>query len=125
MIYLITDTHGESFDIPNDCSILIHAGDFGHGTFSHPAHCKTILVRGNHDDLQSEVLFTMAVDGILINHIWITHEPAFTLPLGAHYNAHGHLHENEYEDYGYIKKPFHIRLLPNKFYTLHDLYSHH
>lgn len=119
MIYVITDTHGtDLLDVPTDCTTLIHLGDYETGLLP---DCYKILVRGNHDNKDSEEEFDLVVDGLMLDHIWFTHEPAFSLPLGAHYNAHGHLHENNYQDYGYINKPFHIRLTPHVFYNLPEL----
>lgn len=127
MIYLIADTHGQ--EIPdgemdfNDT--LIHVGDYGKGNI--PLRPRSVLVLGNHDEgvTNYNSKFDFICEGVLLDHVWFTHEPAFSLPLGAHYNIHGHLHENDYEDYGYIKKPFHIRLLPNLLYKLDDLIPHH
>lgn len=58
---------------------------------------RKILVRGNHDRNHGctwwmENGFDFACDGFMFRQTWITHEPASTLPPGAVYNIHGHLH---------------------------------
>jgi predicted phosphodiesterase len=122
MIYLVADTHGENTYPPKDCKTLIHLGDDCGSDFPASFSGKRILIRGNHDD--NPALFAtwdFVCDGLLVDNLWLTHEPQFTLPLGAHKNIHGHLHNNPYEEYGYIKRPFHVLLEPKKFYKLEDL----
>ncbi len=121
MIYLIVDTHGAEIVLPADCLKLFHLGDFVEGKIRLPGTAtRAVLIRGNHDKNLSECPFDFVCDGLLIDGFWFTHEPAFSLPLGAHFNIHGHLHGNVYEDYGYIRKPFHIELKPNTLYRIRD-----
>jgi calcineurin-like phosphoesterase family protein len=55
-----------------------------------------ILVRGNHDrESDGWYLrngFSVAVQGLLIGGVWLTHAPQAALPDGALINVHGHLH---------------------------------
>lgn len=109
--YIAADTHGSEVKFesePEDIFILV--GDWEIGDIKTAA--KKILVYGNHDLLPPEP-FDFACDGLLLNHIWYTHEPAFRLPLGAHWNVCGHIHENNMNDLGYERKPWHILLPPN------------
>src|SRR6266478_334679 len=58
---------------------------------------RKVLVRGNHDRNRTcswwiEHGFDFACDGFMFRHVWITHEPAQSLPEGATLNIHGHLH---------------------------------
>lgn len=121
MTYLVADTHGADINIPQDGRALIHLGDWIKGKIAHPGGSilpALILIRGNHDNNVNLEKFDIITDGILIDGIWLSHEPVERLPKGAHLNVHGHLHDNNYEDYGYIKKPFHVCLVPGKFYEL-------
>lgn len=122
MIYLVADTHGKNIVMPKDCHALIHLGDWCGGDILYEDNLIgspfKILVRGNHDKNVKANIFSLIADGILIDGIWFSHEPVDHLPKGAHLNVHGHLHENDYEDYGYVKKPFHVCLTPNVIYTL-------
>jgi predicted phosphodiesterase len=121
MIYVITDTHGSDLSHLEltGKDTLIHLGDWCGSPL--PAGCRNVLVQGNHDYGYLKSEFDLVVDGFLLNHVWFTHEPAFTLPLGAHHNVHGHLHTHDYEDYGYVKKSFHRRVFPNKLYLLDEI----
>lgn len=58
---------------------------------------RKMLIRGNHDRSHSITWwmdngFDSACDGMMFRHTWLTHEPAKTLPDGAVFNVHGHLH---------------------------------
>jgi calcineurin-like phosphoesterase family protein len=58
---------------------------------------RKILVRGNHDRNRSvswwmDNGFDFACDSMIFRGMWLTHEPARTLPHGTHLNIHGHLH---------------------------------
>lgn len=117
-IYIVSDTHGSDiiFDHPND--ILIHLGDYESGDIQ--GFKSLILIKGNHDMDDSEI-FDLIVDGMIINHALLTHEPVERLPKSCHINIHGHLHGNNYEDYGYLQKPFHRLLAPNILYKLDEI----
>lgn len=83
--------------------IVIHLGDVFIGPskgweeiYPHLTGRK-ILVRGNHDRNHSctwwmEHGFDFACDSLMFRHAWLTHEPAASLPEGAEWNIHGHLH---------------------------------
>jgi predicted phosphodiesterase len=125
MMYFVADTHGADIRVPKSCTTLIHVGDYVGGHIDAPKDCTLILVRGNHDtEITDYSYFNVVVDGLLVNNMWITHEPAFTLPLGAHMNVHGHLHDNPYEDYGYVKKSFHYLLEPKRMYSMGEICGH-
>lgn len=58
---------------------------------------RKVLVRGNHDRNHSngwwmEHGFDFSCDGMLFRSVWLSHEPAQSLPEGAVLNFHGHLH---------------------------------
>jgi len=58
---------------------------------------RKILVRGNHDRNRSvswwmDNGFDFACDSMIFRGMWLTHEPAKTLPAGTQLNIHGHLH---------------------------------
>lgn len=119
MIYIVGDTHGSKIEFqsqPED--ILVHVGDWEIGEVNTQA--KKILIRGNHDIMPPEP-FDFMCDGLLLEHIWFTHEPAFQIPLGAHWNICGHVHETAMNDIGYIQKPWHIVVEPNVIKTLDQL----
>lgn len=125
-IWLISDTHGRGINLlaVELGDILIHLGDYAYGRVNtnEDIAIPMILIKGNHDDiLGAENPFDFVCDGILLDGIWFSHEPVAHLPKGAHLNIHGHLHEDRYEDYGYVKKDFHRRLEPNKLYRLEDI----
>jgi len=119
MIYVVADTHGTNIEfesLPED--ILIHCGDWEMGEIKTAA--KKILVFGNHDFMPPKP-FDFACDGLLLDHIWFTHEPAFSMPLGAHLNVCGHVHETDMNDLGYREKPWHKVLPPNTILKLSDV----
>lgn len=121
MIYVVGDTHGAKVEMPQltEEDILVHIGDWEIGEVITPA--KKILIYGNHDILPVYPTFDFACDGLLLEHIWFTHEPAFQIPLGAHWNVCGHVHETDMNDIGYIQKPWHIVVIPNEIRTLDQL----
>lgn len=58
---------------------------------------RKLLVRGNHDRNRSLTWwmnngFDFAVDSTVFRNMWLTHEPAASLPTGCELNLHGHLH---------------------------------
>lgn len=115
-IYIIADTHGTNIKFeskPED--LLIHLGDYETGKIETAA--KKIIIRGDHDMLPLDE-FDFACDGLLINHYWLTHEPAFTLPLGAKRNIFGHIHTGRINEFGYQEKEWHYWLPPNEIHEL-------
>lgn len=124
MIYFVADTHGESIIWPiRHGDTLIHVGDYVSGPM--PPFIKKILVRGNHDSPEAEAAFLFACDGLLIENLWITHEPVERLPKGAHINVCGHLHDNHWPDYGFERKPFHFLLKPGEVYDIDTIRRRH
>lgn len=122
-IFVVADTHGSKIEFAsNPEDILIHCGDWESGEINTAA--KKILVLGNHDILPP-VPFDFVCSGILLNNVWFTHEPAFTMPLGGHYNVHGHTHDIDLNDLGYVRKPWHITLIPNEIKTLERIIWEH
>jgi metallophosphoesterase superfamily enzyme len=122
MIYYVCDTHGAEVRVPDDCTCLVHLGDAENSLITGGTiGFRKVLVRGNHDEKTDYLQYDLVLDAYLCNNVWFTHEPAFSIPLGAHWNVHGHMHEAVYEDYGYIEKPFHIRLYPRKLYSWDDI----
>jgi len=86
---------------PND--LVIHLGDVFIGNLKDYDHIwqnlpgRWILIRGNHDRKHSiswwmEHGFQFACDSMIFRAMWLTHEPANSLPEGCAYNIHGHLH---------------------------------
>lgn len=80
---------------------VIHLGDVAIGKKSEwimpSLPGRKILIRGNHDRSQSvswwaDKGFDFACDSLLFRGVWLTHEPAQSLPEGATLNIHGHLH---------------------------------
>lgn len=82
---------------------IIHLGD----VFMHKAEGwreiwpqltgRKTLIRGNHDRKKSctwwmENGFDFACDSLILRRVFLTHEPAYTLPAGCTLNIHGHLH---------------------------------
>jgi predicted phosphodiesterase len=119
-IFIVGDTHGSRIQFPSEENdILIHVGDYEMGKIETKA--KRILIYGNHDQLPVDKEFDFACDGLLLNHVWFTHEPAFTMPLGAYWNVCGHVHDNDMNDLGYVNKPWHVVVVPNEIKTLDRL----
>jgi len=120
-IYLIADTHENeiTIDLDQDKDIIVHLGDCGSKTEIH-SHLK-ILIKGNHDTEETFKLFDFVCDSLMLSNVLFTHEPVERLPKGCFLNIHGHLHSDNYEDYGYKKKEFHIRLEQNKLYSLEEV----
>lgn len=115
-IYIVADTHSRGIELkcdPDD--ILICLGDWVQGEIKTDA--KKILIRGDGDIMDTSS-WDLVVDGLLLNHIWFTHAPAFTLPLGAKRNIFGHLHTGNINDFGYIEKEWHFWLPPNEIHEL-------
>lgn len=116
-LFLITDTHGEDIVLPFGTQTFIHLGDCEQSNIYYPhTPVISILVKGNHDNSTVDP-FDIVCDSIVIDTLLFTHEPVERLPKGAHYNVHGHLHADKYEEYGFKKNEFHIRLEPNILYV--------
>lgn len=116
--YVCGDTHGKDIICPDDCSMLIHLGDWERGGID--GCFPAVLIRGNHDPEKNRE-FDFTVDGMAIGKYYFSHEPMERLPKGTYINIHGHLHGNKYSDYGYEQKEFHREILPNQFYKLEDI----
>lgn len=73
-----------------------------------------VLVLGNHDTHSPQWYirngFVWASHGMLYNGIWMSHEPARSLPDEATINIHGHIHDSPPSRHAHIPQPFH-RLL--------------
>jgi predicted phosphodiesterase len=123
-VFVVGDTHGSSIKFKSEKNdILVHVGDYETGKIETEA--KRVLIYGNHDQWPVDDSFDFACDGLLMNHIWFTHEPAFSLPLGAYYNICGHVHDNNMNELGYIQKPWHIVVKPNEIRTLDQILWEH
>ena len=84
--------------------LIIHLGDVFIGRAEGWAEIwsklpgRKILIRGNHDRQRSLTWwmqngFDAAVDSMIFRKtVWLTHEPAKSLPDGCTINIHGHLH---------------------------------
>lgn len=116
--YIVVDTHSRKIEFEsNPEDTLICLGDWEQGEIKTKA--KKILIRGDHDILPTDT-WDFVCDGLLLSHIWYTHEPAFTLPLGAKRNIFGHLHTGKINEFGYQEKEWHFWLPPNE---VHELYK--
>ena len=114
--FVVADTHGTRIEFESNFEdLLIHLGDWERGEIKTKA--KKILISGNHDMFSTNE-WDFVCDGLLLDHIWYTHEPAERMPKGSHYNICGHLHDNDMNDFGYEKKPWHIVLPANEILDL-------
>lgn len=115
--YVVGDTHGRAVEFKsNPEDLLIHIGDYEQGEIRTDA--KRILIYGNHDIMPVDQQFDFACDGLILNKVYFTHEPAERLPKGAIWNVFGHIHDGKINDYGYEQKTWHIWLPPNQVQTL-------
>jgi len=115
-IFVAADTHSRKIEFESQSDdLFIMCGDWEQGEVNTKA--KKILVSGNHDMFPTDI-WDFVADGILLKHIWFTHEPAFTLPLGAYWNVHGHTHYHNPTELGYPKKVWHRALPPNQILLL-------
>lgn len=115
-VYIVADTHSRKIEFesqPDD--LLICLGDWVQGEIKTKA--KKILVRGDADTMDNSA-WDLVVDGLLLDHVWFTHCPAFSLPLGAKRNIFGHLHAGNINDFGYQEKEWHFHLPPNEVHEL-------
>jgi hypothetical protein len=114
-MYLIADTHGQDVKC---CGELIHLGDCNGSKVLAP---QAILIRGNHEEKTDFTQFDYICDGLILNNVLFTHEPQERLPKGCHFNICGHLHDDNPDDYGFIKKEFHIILPANKLIKITEI----
>ncbi len=116
LIYIVCDTHSGNIKFEaTEQDTLICLGDWVQGEIDTKA--KKILVRGDGDTMATDA-WDFVCDGLLLDHIWFTHEPAFSLPLRAKRNIFGHLHAGNINDFGYQEKEWHFWLPPNEVHEL-------
>lgn len=116
MIYIVADTHSSKIEFKsNPEDTLICLGDWTQGEIK--TNAKKILIRGDHDYMDNSV-WDLVCNGLFLEDVWFTHEPAFSLPLGAKRNIFGHLHTGRINEFGYQEKEWHFWLPPNEVHEL-------
>lgn len=115
-VFIVCDTHSRKIEFesqPDD--LLICLGDWTQGEIKTKA--KKILVRGDADTMDNSA-WDLVVDGLLLDHVWFTHAPAFSLPLGAKRNIFGHIHTGRVEEFGFLEREWQFHLPPNEVHNL-------
>lgn len=72
------------------------------------------LIRGNHDKRSRTWYrqngFVDCVDAVVLQDVFLTHEPAKVLPFVCTLNIHGHLHDDNHRRHEYELQPWHQQL---------------